>query len=655
MRSRSLVVSSLRSISLAAIVFIPCAMMSVQCTAQVVNNGTPKRSTDMRALARGQGATLQVTVLVDDGKPLDRQSVVKLYSEARKTTMWQTTTDRSEVEFGDLSFGKYDIEVSVVGYLNASKEVEVVSLFDTLQVKLLLKRDASAIDFEQTDPLMSPRGRKEMKRAVEALKTADLAKAEKLLAATYKLAPSSAPLNFLFGYLFFQKRNLDQAQTYLEQATKLNPHYGQALILLGRVQLLLAKPDRARITLEQAVAADHDSWMAHHLLAEAYFDQHDYEKAREQAQIAVDLGRDAATAAQLVLGEALANLGKTQDAIQTWKTLIQVSPQSSAASQAHLFIAMVEQHDSQKSEPAPLPAGSSLAAMESPELYPADSKTLLPETWQPMGIDSAAPVVATGVTCPYEKVVTEAGDRVEELVNDVGKFAAVEELLHERLDKIGNPTSKETRKFDYAASISESSEPGVMQVDEYRTQRYGVEDLPDHIADNGFAALALVFHPALRGDFQMTCEGLSDWHGQAAWLVRFQQRDDRPNHIQGYVIGPRTYPVNLKGRAWITAGKFQIVRIESEMISPLPEIQLMAEHQITEYGPVPFATKNLELWLPKTAEVYLQFRGRRYYRRHTFEKYMLFSVDSDEKVREAKHNPRGPGSTSPRKRKRQLA
>lgn len=640
-------------ISLAAVVL--CAIMPAPSTAQVVNNGPPTRAADLGALARGQGATLRVVVLTDDKKPLDRQSVVKLYSEAKKTTMWQTTSDRSEVDFGDLSFGKYDIEVSVVGYLSAQREVEVVNLFENLQVAMVLRRDASAIDLDQTDTSISPRARKEMKRAVEALKSANLAKAEKSLAAAYKLAPSSASLNFLFGYLYFQKRNFEQAQMYLAQATNANPHYGQALTLLGRVQLLLAHPDRARITMEQAVAADPDSWTAHYLLADAYLEQHEFEKAREQAQIAVDEGREAATAAQLVLGEALADLGKTEDAIRAWKTLLQVSPQSSAASQAQQFIATLGRHDLQESASAVLPANPSATATESPNLLPTDSRDALPEVWQPLGMDLAQPVTASGITCPYEKVVDEAGQRVEQLVNDVGRFAAVEDLLHERLDKMGNPTTRETRKFDYAASISESQEPGVVRMDEYRTQRYGVEDLPDHIADNGFAALALVFHPAMRADFQMTCEGLTDWRGQATWLVRFQQRNDRPNHIQGYVIGPTTYPVNLKGRAWITAGKFQIVRIESEMISPLPEIQLLAEHQITEYGPVPFATANLELWLPKTAEVYLYFRGRRYYRRHSFEKYMLFSVDSEQKVHEAKHNPHGPGSTSPRKRKHWLA
>jgi UDP-N-acetylmuramate-alanine ligase len=63
---------------------------------------------------------------------------------------------------------------------------------------------------------------------------------------------------------------------------------------------------------------------------------------------------------------------------------------------------------------------------------------------------------------------------------------------------------------------------------------------------------------------------------------------------------------------------------------------LAGEHQVVEYGPVPFAKKNLQLWLPKSAEIYLDFRRHRYYRRHSFDHYMLFSVNSEEKVKEPK-------------------
>src|SRR6202167_5956265 len=115
----------------------------------------------------------------------------------------------------------------------------------------------------------------------------------------------------------------------------------------------------------------------------------------------------------------------------------------------------------------------------------------------------------------------------------------------------------------------------------------------------------------------------------------FRAREDRPSHIQDYVVGTHTYPIRLKGRAAINADKFQIVRIESEVISAFKGIGVLAEHQIAEYGHVLYEKKNVQLWLPETAEVYLDFHRHRYYRRHSFDKYMLFSVDSTDKVNTA--------------------
>ena len=71
----------------------------------------------------------------------------------------------------------------------------------------------------------------------------------------------------------------------------------------------------------------------------------------------------------------------------------------------------------------------------------------------------------------------------------------------------------------------------------------------------------------------------------------------------------------------------------------MTEIQLLSEHQVVEYGPVPFARKNTTLWLPKSAEIYFDFRRHRYYRRHSFDHYMLFAVDSNEKRKEPRSKP----------------
>jgi hypothetical protein len=141
-------------------------------------------------------------------------------------------------------------------------------------------------------------------------------------------------------------------------------------------------------------------------------------------------------------------------------------------------------------------------------------------------------------------VIEQTGHSVEELVRDVERFSAVEDLLHQSLDQYGIPTRTENRKYNYVASISESL-PGYLQVDEYRADKMSVTDYPDQIASAGFAALALVFHPSMRDNFEMSCEGLGDWQGQATWLVHFRQRGDRPNRMHSYKVGAQVRSVDL--------------------------------------------------------------------------------------------------------------
>jgi hypothetical protein len=201
-------------------------------------------------------------------------------------------------------------------------------------------------------------------------------------------------------------------------------------------------------------------------------------------------------------------------------------------------------------------------------------------------------------------------------------------MSHEQLDKTGTPITKETRKFTYVASITEDV-PGYLQTDEYRNLRYGITDLPDHIVTSGSISLALIFHPDMRDNFEMTCEGVGDWKGQSAWLVHFRQRDDKPNRFAEYNVGGQHYPMNMKGRAWITTDNLQIVHIDAELIKPLP--QLSVQHQVADYGPVHFGHKNMDLWLPQNVDIFMELNHHYYHRRHAYDHYQLFSVDSTDK------------------------
>jgi len=580
------------------------------------------------------------------GHLLDRQAVLRLTNPATQYSTYQTTSrdpagetleTGGEAVFIDVPLGVYDAEITAVGFLSAHQEVRVSSSLAQQRYEVVLQRDPMAVNLDVTDAEVSPKTRKELKHAVSALKSHALPDAEKHLNRAYQSSPNSSNINFLLGYLSFERKDYAQAEKYLASASTLNPHNAQALTLLGRTGMEIQNYPAARSALEQAVLADPENWLPHDLLADTCLHQKDYESARVEANKAVTKGQAAASPAQLVLGQALVNLGQFNDGVKALKVFLDQSPQNPVAGQVRDLVARFENKpDAAKLDEADPDAKAKLTEVNA--LHAVAAPRLAITAWQPPDIDDVKLTLAQGVACPEGQVLYESGKRVEELVDNVARFAAIEDLTHQTVDQMGNPTGTENRKYDYVAFIAET-EPGFLAVDEYRSSLTRFYDFPGGIASTGFSSLALVFHPHVRDNFEMHCEGLGDWNGQATWLVHFRQRDDRPSRMHSYDIGGQIYPVKLKGRAWITPDKFQIVRIEAEMVRPMPEILLLSEHQIVDYGPVPFPQKRVTLWLPKSAEIYFDFRKHRYHRRHSFDHYMLYSVESTEKRKEPAATP----------------
>jgi hypothetical protein len=222
-------------------------------------------------------------------------------------------------------------------------------------------------------------------------------------------------------------------------------------------------------------------------------------------------------------------------------------------------------------------------------------------------------------------------------VHDIDRFTATESLTHESINKHGIASAPEKRKFEYVVSIQEVRQ-GHLAVAEYRNGGGAQNEFPDGIVTNGLPALVLIFHPYYAPNYEMTCEGLARSNGRLVWQVHFRQRPDKPNEIKTYQFGINgpSYSVALKGRAWISADSYQIVTMETDLVAPMPQIQLLAEHNVIEYGPVKFRGGDVTLWLPQSAEVYFDWRGRQVHRRHSFDNYMLFIVEDKQRVKSPK-------------------
>jgi hypothetical protein len=154
------------------------------------------------------------------------------------------------------------------------------------------------------------------------------------------------------------------------------------------------------------------------------------------------------------------------------------------------------------------------------------------------------------------------------------------------------------------------------------------------LADTGTAAFALIFHPRHIDEFAMECEGATTIADRPVWQVRFAQRPDRANDFHAFRVGKVTYHVKLKGRAWIAADNYEVVRLETDLLEPIKEIDLKTEHMVIDYAPVAFHKHNVQMWLPENASVYVDYRGHRYERRHNFSDFQLFWVEAEQKVKE---------------------
>ena len=236
-------------------------------------------------------------------------------------------------------------------------------------------------------------------------------------------------------------------------------------------------------------------------------------------------------------------------------------------------------------------------------------------------------VVDPNIPCLVEELLGAAGRQIEEFVRSLERFSATEHVEHYSIDKTGNRKKPETRTFNYAVNVNQA-EKGLIWLEEFRNGSTDPEMFPAHLATFGLPGLDLIFHPMLSSDFDFQCEGMGQWEGREAWQVHFVQRADRPARIRAYRVNREIFPVELQGRAWIDPVNHNVIRLESELAKPVPQIGLTQEHLAISYAPVRFASTGEQVWLPQEAELHVEMRGKRFYRQHRFSDFKLFSVDT---------------------------
>ncbi len=258
--------------------------------------------------------------------------------------------------------------------------------------------------------------------------------------------------------------------------------------------------------------------------------------------------------------------------------------------------------------------------------------------WDPPQVDDPVPGLSTTPPCSLHDVLKQAGHRSAELVDLLQNFDAHEHLRFEQTDPLGMSEMFIIENFDYLVDFGEQSGP--LKVQETRTPLAGSDNAHlSTIVDKGLPVLALIFYPEMQSDYEMRCEGFTQWNNQPAWVVYFRQVDGVKPRTLSMGTAANVFPVSLKGRAWLAADTGQIMHLETNLVKGVPIIELRANAVSIDYAPVEFPSRHMQLWLPKSAVAYTDYGKRRTIIEHTFSDFQLFSVQTQQfigKPKEAK-------------------
>jgi tetratricopeptide (TPR) repeat protein len=622
------------------------------CTSLFAQN-TPNRSRP------NQGAALMYSIR---GKVLDAEEHaqlgdvrVELRSFTGATIGTMFTREGGNFEFRNLSEGHYDLIVQGAGYHTVSQQLDV-------QQSIL----GFSVELHRTSTTSTPTPEPSSVSARELS------------------IPRNAHDAMVKGLtLLYQKSNYHGSIKQFERAVRDYPEYYEAYTQIGIAYLHTGNSASAEIALRKAVELSREQYSdASSWLATLLNDKRRFVEAEPLARKALELDSNS-WHANAELARSLLGLNNPAEAEKSALAASKLQPDN-----ASLYLVLVNVHSQLENVPALLedlnnyvrlaPTGpmadkaraerkqledelrDALQTPPSPptDPHPAeaikdrtadklgvavsnfdDSPTLesggqehKPVLWPPTNVDAAVPLVTPGVSCPLEQVLKGARKRVQELLENVDRFTATEDVDFAEIGRDGSASRSLQYTFDYLGMVSLSHD-GDLRFDESRKETGRINSTPIPIRTVGLAVGAAVFHPLRFDDFETTCEGLGQWHGKPAWQLHFEQRPDKPARFQAVFANDHWFDVKLKGRVWISPETSQIQHIDFDLLEAIAPIRLQTEHISIDYGAVEFPKRKLQLWLPETVSFYIDVGGHRFLNRHQLSNYLLFAVDTNQQIK----------------------
>jgi len=607
------------------------------------SGGLPNNATTAAAAANNPAFDLDISVRDEHGNPLDAQATVRLSAPILSYNDIEVTQSSSAAHFSSLQPGQYDVEVTCPGYRKATEQFILEFRHESLPVYIYLVPESDSSDKSAANGafVLPQQFRVDMQRGMVALNKNQYEAARKIFTKVLQKVPGNPDVYYYLGLAELGLQHTDQARGNFQHALSLDPNHELALVSLGYLQLQTGAPADAVISLEKAASLSHANWRTYFELATAYIKVQRLSDAESAAARAVQLSKEKGASSKYLLGQIQYAEGKQAEAKSTWESIVTAFPSDPVASEAKKTLARLETESRGNAVPSkdslPLPAAPSLSFVK-----------VVERPWSPPDTDSAAYQVAPNENCKTDLILNAALHRMNSDLTNFEKFSATEHIERQEVDRYGWPGPVRTHDYPYIVFVYPLGSTS-FYVREFRSGEDEKPDASEAITSTNLNSMGVnVLQPYYRQRFDYSCEGLSNVRGQAAWQIHFvEKRDAKGEGVRTWQLNYETFQVPVKGRIWISSVSFAVLRVETDLRDPVKRLELTKDHLLVDYGPVNFSSGNKQLWLPWSAESYMERSGKRYHHRHLLSNYLLFNVDTTHTVGKAKEPTEPPAGSTP--------
>ena len=231
---------------------------------------------------------------------------------------------------------------------------------------------------------------------------------------------------------------------------------------------------------------------------------------------------------------------------------------------------------------------------------------------------------------PITRVLDGVGRQIESFWNYLPAVTCTEMLTQAKLGDKGKVLFEQRSSYDYLVLLQSAG--GDVSVDESRVEKNHKDSKAkaSFLQTNGFAILALIFHPLYQGRYEFTQLPDDTEGGRRMLRIAFRQvaEDQSPSVL---VLRNREYPLQWKGTAWVDPGSYAVARIHAGLENSLEDVGLMGMDADVTYAPVPFS-RSTTYWLPARAVIEASTRRQHWRNTHAFSDYRRFDVETETKA-----------------------